>query len=114
VDTPFGGVPSPTVGGVLAQFTNIGHFTRNDVAALPEFTIGVGYEFNHQVRISIAYNFLYLSEVLRSYDTIDFVNPATIRDLIVEHPTLLNRPVPVLRQTDLLAQGVNFGLEFRY
>jgi hypothetical protein len=114
VEFPIGGVPSPTVGGVLAQFTNIGHFHRDSVAALPEFAVGLGYEFNHRLRLSIAYNLLYLSEVLRAHDAMDFVNPAMIRDLIVTNPTTLDRPVPVFRQTDLLAQGVNFGLEYRY
>jgi hypothetical protein len=99
-------------GGLLALSTNSGHFTREMFAVAPEGTIKVGYQFTEYLRAYVGYNFLYMSSVVRPANQIDrvvntsFLPPAT--------PSLPVRPAFVFKGTDFWAQGVNFGLEFRY
>jgi hypothetical protein len=104
------------VGGLLAQRTNIGHFDRDEFAVVPEATINFGYQVNCHVRVYVGYTFLYWSSVFRPGDQIDLaLNPTLFPTTSPGAPvTGPLRPVPVLRDTDFWAQGVNFGLEFRY
>jgi len=99
-------------GGLLALSTNSGHFTREMFAVAPEGTINVGYQISENVRAYVGYNLLYISDVVRPANQIDravntnFLPPAT--------PSLPVRPAFVFKGTDFWAQGLNFGLEFRY
>ncbi len=103
---------STLTGGLLALSTNSGRFTREMFAVAPEGTINLGYQICDNVRAYVGYNFLYISDVARPANLIDravntsFLPPAT--------PSLPVRPAFVFKGTDFWAQGLNFGLEFRY
>jgi hypothetical protein len=103
---------SSLAGGLLALSSNSGRFTREMFAVAPEGTISVGYQICENVRAYVGYNFLYISDVARPANQIDravntsFLPPAT--------PSFPVRPAFVFKGTDFWAQGVNFGLEFRY
>jgi hypothetical protein len=99
-------------GGLLAQPTNIGAYSRNDFAVVPEGTVSVGYQLTDGIRAFVGYTFLYWSNVWRAGDQIDLVvNPTQIAP-----GTLFGVPRPIFpgKDDDFWAQGVNFGLEFRY
>jgi hypothetical protein len=116
VIAPPGRAPTVGNGGLLAQPTNSGHFTGSHFAVVPEVGVNVGYQLTEHLRAFVGYSFLYCSNVVRPGDQIDRgVNPTQL-PLTTATPLFTGtaRPAPVLRDTDFWAQGVNFGMEFRY
>jgi hypothetical protein len=100
-------------GGLLALPSNIGSYSSNAFAVVPEFEANLGYQIAPGVRIFGGYNFLYWSNVVRSGQQID----------LVVNPTLLpnngpasgpNRPAFERVQTDFWAQGFNVGIDLRW
>ena len=101
---------SATSGGLLTA-DRVGTYTRNRFAWSPEVGVNLGYQFTPHMRAFVGYDFLYLSDVLRAGDQVNVnVNPNRFLG-IAGGPA--NSPV-VLRGTDFWAQGINFGLEFRW
>jgi hypothetical protein len=101
--------PVTTVGGLLAQSSNIGTFEQDDFAVIPELTATVGFDITDRWRAVAGYTFVYWSRVARAGDQID-------RDLnlpLVPGPNTL-RPQFAFEMTDFWAQGVNVGLEYAF
>jgi hypothetical protein len=103
-------------GGLLALPSNSGHFTQDELIAVPEVALKVSYRVTSWLRASVGYDFLYMTDVLRAGDQASLnVNPRQV-------PSSLQfntgagpiQPVPLLQKTDFWAQGLTFGLEFRY
>jgi hypothetical protein len=116
VIAPPGQVATVANGGLLAQPTNSGHFTRDQFAVVPEVGVNVGYQATAHLRAFVGYTFLYWSNVVRPGDQIDrAVNPTQL-PVSTAAPQLAGpaRPAPVLRDTAFWAQGSSFGVEFRY
>ncbi|MBX7106197.1 MAG: BBP7 family outer membrane beta-barrel protein [Gemmataceae bacterium] len=107
-------------GGLLARPSNIGTYTQNTFAVVPEVNFNVGYQFTNHFKMFVGYDFLYWSKVLRAGDQIDTtVNLAGIpyapqpgqRDAdgnVI--PAGANRPTVLLRETDFWAQGISLGM----
>lgn len=109
--------PGPVVDvrdeGIFALGTNQGTYARDRVAYIPEANLKVGYFVRPNVAVSVAYNFMYISNVVLGGDQIDrnlnlsqtnggpLVGPAT--------PQFLG-----FRETDFWAQGINLGLEVTF
>ncbi len=113
--TPTGAV-STFNGGLLALPSNSGQHTRDRFGVVPEVGVNLGWQVTDWCRLTVGYNFMYWSSVARPGDQID-------RGLDVTQipnfqpgatPANLGRPAAVVRGTDFWAQGVNFGVEFRY
>jgi hypothetical protein len=105
-----GSVSAP--GGVLALPTNMGSYSRDRLAFLPELTATLGYRITPWAALSVGYNFMYVSEVVRPGRQIDpSVNPANF-------PTGsgagVARPGFQFHGEDFWLQGVNLGVTFRY
>lgn len=118
--SPTGAAPLFYAGGVFAQPSNIGTFSRDSFAVVPEVDINVGYQVFDWARVFVGYSFLYLSNVARPGNEI---NPAinVSRIPFNTDPALTfaipGGPVePALHFSDssFWAQGINFGLEIRY
>jgi hypothetical protein len=110
------GVPLTAQGGFLATSTNIGRVHRDRFAVLPELGVNVGYQVCPLVRVFAGYSFLYYSDVVRPQDQVDTtVNltrvPTSSTFGLLRGPA---RPALPFTGTDFWAQGVNFGVEFRY
>jgi hypothetical protein len=111
------GVPGVATGGpgglLTGATTNIGVFTHDKFAVIPEVGFTVGYQWCEHVRLFVGYNFIYWSSVVRPGEQIDTtVNPLRVfGSTNVVGPA---RPAPVFKDTDFWAQGVSFGLEFKY
>lgn len=104
-------------GGLLALPSNIGNFSRDRFTVVPEIGFNLGYQITDHWRVFVGYDFLYWSSVVRPGDQIDRVIDVTqIPNFPVPGatPTGQNRPTVPFKGTDFWAQGVNFGLEFRY
>lgn len=103
------GVQSTEDAALLAMPTNNGRRTKDVFAVVPEVGVEVGYDVTRNVRLSVGYTFLYWNEVVRPADQIDPVVNTRFRAGV--GPA---RPMPLFNATDFWAQGVNFGLGFRY
>jgi hypothetical protein len=111
INDPRTGV-SQNVGGLLAQRSNIGHYSRNVFGFVPEVNLNVGYQLTDHCRLYLGYNFMYWTNVVRPGNQIDpVINTA---QLPPPQPGGPARPAFTFRGSDFWAQGINFGLEFRY
>ncbi|HEV3203309.1 MAG TPA: BBP7 family outer membrane beta-barrel protein [Gemmataceae bacterium] len=103
-------------GGLLALPTNIGHFTQDRFAVVPEADVNVGYRVSNCLCIYMGYTFLYWSRVVRPGDQIDRVIDTTQIPNFGQStvPTGFARPTVPFKEKDFWAQGLNFGLEFTW
>jgi hypothetical protein len=101
-----------TPAGLLAQQTNIGVYTRDEFAMIPELGVTAGYNFLRGLRVTAGYTFIYWSRVARPGDQIDLdlnltqLNP----DGLVGNP----RPKFSFIGNDVWTQGLRLGLDYRF
>ena len=103
-------------GGVLTQTSNINRYFRNAFAVVPEVGLNLGVQLTDRIKFQLGYHFLYWSSVVRPGDVIDrtvnrFAVPSDQNFGLGTGPA---RPAFTFHATDYWAQGLNFGLEFRY
>jgi hypothetical protein len=110
------GTVTRAAGGLLALPSNIGRFTRDSFAVVPEATVSAGYYVTQMIRVSLGYNFVYWSRVMRPGEQIDTaVDASKVPSFLGTFPPAGQvRPLPLVRQSDFWAQGLTFGVEFRY
>lgn len=113
--------PMTMPGGFLTQAsTNIGRYTREEFSVVPELGLTLGYQCTDHLRLTLGYTFLYWSSVVRPGQQIDNqVNPTRIpfyspRGMDPAPNTGPARPAFNFNGSDFWAQGLTFGLEFRY
>jgi len=115
-------VPSTTIPtGIFTQATNIGRFSQDHFAYVPEVKADLGVELWRRVRLFAGYDFLYASNVVRPGDQID--RQINIPNLPPGFPfppapattiTTPFHPAVPLYTTSFWAHGVNIGVEFSY
>ncbi len=102
-------------GGLLAQGSNMGNYSRDRFALVPELGVNFGYQLTDCVRLFVGYNLLYISSVVRPGDQIDrTVNTTQIPRFGGGGLVGPGRPEFNFRGTEFYAQGVNLGVEFRW
>lgn len=101
-------------GGLLALETNIGDYSRNRFAVVPEAQLNVGCFLTERLRLYAGYTFLYCSSVVRAGEQIDItVNPGFLPP--VTPPVAgLRRPAFQFNDSDFWIQGLQFGMELTY
>jgi hypothetical protein len=111
-----GGVTSNFVGGRFALPTNIGSHDRQVLTFVPQGMVNVGFAFTPWLRAYAGYTFLYIQDVSRAGNAIDRVINISQVPTAVGPGSLVGTPRPAFtfHETDFWAQGLNFGLEFRY
>ena len=112
--TPPGGAPVTFPGGLLAQPSNIGRYTNDEFAVVPEVGVRVGAQVTERLRGFVGYNWIYWSSVARAGDQVDLtVNPNLLPP--AAGPLVgPNRPAPRSNVTDFWLQGISVGGEFRF
>jgi hypothetical protein len=111
VTTP-GAAPVNNPGGLLALQSNSGTFSSNHFVCMPELGITAGCQITNNIRATVGYSLLWLTEMVRPGDQIDrTVNTNLLPPALPAAPI---RPIFTLRDTDFWAQGVRVGLEFRF
>jgi len=98
--------------GIFAQPSNEGNSSGNRFAVVPEVGIKLGYNVSPSIQLTIGYNFLYESSVLRPTDQIDrsFSKGLPFQ----QDPASTVGPTRLFRTTDFYAQGLTVGVEFRF
>jgi Putative beta barrel porin-7 (BBP7) len=106
-----GSGPAVFSGGLLAQPSNLGNYTRDRFAVLPEVGVKVGYRLAPWLRATVGYDFLYLSSAVRQGEQINRLVDAR---QLPPAPPAPSVPTFPFRSTDFWAQGLDFGLEFSF
>ncbi|MFV2068419.1 MAG: BBP7 family outer membrane beta-barrel protein [Pirellulales bacterium] len=109
-----GAGPETGAGGLLALPSNIGSYTRDELSVMPELGATLGFALTRRLRLTVGYTFIYWSRVARPGDQIDLeVNPGLLPFAPVPS-TIPARPQFVFRDTDIWAQGLNVGADYRW
>ena len=98
--------------GVFAQPSNEGHRSTNKFAIVPEVDLKLGYDITPAVQLTVGYNFIYYSSVLRPTDQIDRSFSKGLP--FGQDPTSTNGPVAKMQTTDFYAQGLTVGVGFKF
>jgi hypothetical protein len=99
-------------GGFLALASNSSSSRLDEFAVLPTAGLRAGVQLATGLRVSIGYDFLYLSRVTRPGDVIDtVVNPSQLPPATPGGPA---RPTLLANHTDYWLQGISAGVELRY
>jgi hypothetical protein len=108
--------PQRFQGGLLALPTNIGRQSRERFAVVPEIGLKAGYQVTKCLRLTLGYDFLWWSSVVRPGEQIDRgIDSTRIPNFITnDQPTGQRRPAPLFQATDFWAQGLSVGLEIRF
>jgi hypothetical protein len=104
VDIAGGGGPTTSPGALFSQPSNIGTFVRNETTYVPEAYLGMGYQVNRCLELTVGYSFIYWADIITAGDQID-----TAVDFSGG-----TRPVVNLRDTDFWVQGVSLGASWNY
>lgn len=105
-----------TAGGLLAVPTNMGHFNNDGFAAIPQLGINLGFLCGDWLRVSVGYDFLYFTSVVRPGDQINLA----INQTQVPSSTLFGPfagpalPNASMQQRDFWIQGINFAVEVHF
>lgn len=101
-------------GGVLAQRTNIGSYSRDELALIPQLGMTLGWRVTRRFTLTAGYTLVYFSNVVRAGDQISTdVNP----NLFPPEATPFSgplRPEFAWRESDFWAHGLSFGGDFRW
>ncbi len=104
--------PATTAGGLLAQPTNIGRYSRDRTAWIPEVNLTVGYKPRRWLELTAGYNIIWLSNVVLSGDQIDFaVNPTQFSGNPLIGPA---RPAFDFRESEYWLHGISLGTTITY
>lgn len=104
--------PSKVGGGLLAVGPNVGKSDRSRFVYVPELNLNMTVQLTSQLTLSLGYNFLYISSVVRPGDQLDSpINPVFV-------PSSSNFggrtgqpfPVPQFNTSSFYANGLNLGL----
>lgn len=99
-------------GGLLAQPTNIGSFSQNRFALIPQVNVKLGYQVLPGLRITVGYNFTYVTRVLRPGDQVD----TTVNGTQIAGGTLVGPVCPqvLFNDTGIWLQGVTAGFDLTF
>lgn len=108
-----GAAPQSFTGGLFALPSNIGRYTHDSFAVVPEATVRVGCQLNPSVRLYVGYNFIYWSSVVRADGVLDQrVNTSQQPNNGPVTGPLFPRFEP--RTTDFLTHGAMIGMQFTF
>jgi hypothetical protein len=99
--------------GIFAQPSNSGRHGASDFAAVPEVQLKIGYRPTAWMRITLGYDFIYYSSVVRPGDQINRNLPKG-QTFLQGDVVSATEPVPLFNTTSFFAHGINVGVEINY
>jgi len=108
--TDVNGLTNP--GGILAQSTNMGTYTRNRFTFVPQLTANLKYHITPNASVHIGYNIIWISNITTAGQQIDtVVNSSQIGGGPLVGPA---RPAFVFHDQSYWLQGINFGANWDF
>jgi putative beta barrel porin BBP7 len=104
-------------GGTFALGSNSGNHSRSPFGVVPEADLKVGYNVTSRIQCFVGYTFLYLNNVARPGTMIDHnLNTSQSPAFGGSASQLVGTPAPAfsVNRSDFWAQGVNFGVQFKF
>jgi hypothetical protein len=111
------GITQTVPGGLYALGTNSAAYNRNVLAVVPEGNLNFSVEITPQVKLTLGYTMIYVSDVARPGNLIDrSINRTQLPSSQSFNPTVPGptRPGFNWNGTDFWAQGINVGLSLRF
>jgi Putative beta barrel porin-7 (BBP7) len=107
--------PNVYPGGFFAQQSNSGRTTASQFAIVPSVELKLSYAMTPRCRLFVGYDFLYWNQVVRPGSQVDH-NINLSQSVVLGNGVLSGpaSPAPLFNRTDFWAQGMTFGVEFRY
>jgi hypothetical protein len=96
--------------GIFAMPANEGKFSQTHFAVVPEVEAKIGYNITPSIAVTIGYDFLYDSNVIRPGDQINRNVPKGQTFQQDGTAASLTSPARLFRTTDFFAQGISIGL----
>jgi hypothetical protein len=110
-----GAAPTSLPGGLLALPSNSGRFLHNAFSVVPEAELKIGYDLTPRIRLSLGYDFIYWSDVVRPGSQINNNISAAQAPVSPSYaPGTTSAPGAPHNSTGFWAHGVNFGVSFRF
>jgi hypothetical protein len=102
-------------GGLLAlQGTNMGTYSWNEFAMIPELNLNLRYHYNECLSLTLGYSLLWITDIARTGDQIDMnVNTSYLPGGITT-PAGPLYPAPLYGHSDMWVQGLNLGVVWEY
>lgn len=101
-------------GGIYAVASNSGTFSTSQFSVIPEVEIKAGYKITDSLRAFVGYNFMFWSQVARPGEQIDRTSNTNLIPTVPPVAGTSAGPSVLNNRTGYWAQGLNFGIEFRY
>jgi hypothetical protein len=108
--TDAGGATTVDDEGLLARFSNDGHYASDTFVVVPEFGFNVGYALTNSLDFTIGYTAMSLPNVAQAASQIDPQLGSNLSDPLVGEL----RPSFVLTETNYWLSGFSYGLQYRY
>jgi hypothetical protein len=102
--------PTVTAGGVYSQQSNIGNFSRNTFAFIPEVGVKGGLLVRNNIQLTAGYTFLYISKAALAGNQIDSVIDLTQSQGGVPG----NQPAFNYREGSMWFQGLDLGMNWSF
>ncbi|WP_439630926.1 BBP7 family outer membrane beta-barrel protein [Gemmata sp.] len=102
--------------GLYANASNIGTFTNDEFAVIPDLNLTVGVNLTRCLSMYVGYNFVYLNKVIRPGNQLNPLIDATTVPFSTAYGNAGGVPSPLkgLIQDDFTIQGVSFGFGLKY
>lgn len=105
-------------GGYFALPSNIGNYSRNTFAIVPEVALSIGYRITPAATVYVGYSFLYASDVARPGEQINRnINPTQTVSYGNDPPVNPQGPAQptfAFNTTDFWAQTLTVGINYRF
>lgn len=103
-------------GGLYANASNIGRYSHDDFAVVPEVQMNFGVNLTRSLSAYVGYNFMYMNHVIRPGGQMNSVIDSTSVPLSSVYGASGSTPANHIsfNQTDFWLMGANFGLAFKY
>lgn len=113
---PAGPTVQTVLGGLRATQSNIGRHTNTQFTILPSLELRVGAQLTDNWMVSLGYNAMYLSAVIRPGDQIDRrIDPVSVPSRPEFVPGQVSgTPAILFRKSDFWAQGIDLGVQCKF
>jgi Putative beta barrel porin-7 (BBP7) len=113
ITTP-GGATTVLPGNLLAQPSNIGHYSRDQFSVVPELGMNLGYQLLRNLDLFVGYTIIYWTNVQRPGDAISTQINSTRVPLSTVAPSGPIDPRFNFHNSNFWTQGINFGVQLRF